>query len=148
MNTETLVKDYHCSFTADVPAKEAFEKIARVGDWWAVDFKGSAKKTGDVFTVIFGETFVDFKISEAIPDKKIVWQVTDCNLHWIDNKKEWNGTEVVWEVSSDNGLTRVDMTHVGLVPGVECYEMCEPGWTHHIKDSLLKLITTGKGLPE
>ncbi|HVW59578.1 MAG TPA: SRPBCC domain-containing protein [Puia sp.] len=148
MSTQTLVKDYHCSITAGVSAKEAFEKIARVGDWWAVDFKGSAKRTGDAFTVTFGETFVDFTISEAIADKKIIWQVTDCNLHWIDNKKEWNGTKIIWEVSSRNGSTQVDMTHVGLVPGVECYEMCKPGWDHHIKDSLLELITTGKGLPE
>jgi len=145
---ETLANDYHCSITAAVPARDAFEKIARVGDWWAVHFEGRAQKTGDIFTVTFGETFVTFKIGEVIPDKKIVWQVTDCNLHWIKDKKEWNGTEIVWEVSSRGGATRIDMTHVGLVPGVECYENCEPGWNHHIKDSLFKLLIEEKGFPE
>ena len=23
-------------------------------------------------------------------NKKVVWKVTDCNLDWINNKKEWN----------------------------------------------------------
>lgn len=147
-SAETLANDFHCSIAVAVPAGEVFEKIARVGDWWAVNFEGSAEKTGDIFTVRFGQTFVTFKIGEAVPGKKIVWEVMDCNLHWINNKKEWNGTEVVWEISSGNGLTRIDMTHVGLVPGVECYENCEPGWNHHIKDSLFKLLTEGKGFPE
>ncbi|MBN9384105.1 MAG: SRPBCC domain-containing protein [Chitinophagaceae bacterium] len=148
MNTETLARDYHCSITADVTAKEAFEKIARVSDWWAVNFEGSAERTGDTFTVRFGETFVIFKIGEAIPNKKIVWQVMDCNLHWQQDKKEWNGTEIVWEISSVNGSTRIDMIHVGLVPGVECYENCETGWNYHIKESLFKFLTEDKGLPQ
>ena len=34
------------------------------------------------------------------------------------------------------------------VPGVECYENCETGWDHYIKESLFKLLTEKKGLPE
>ena len=39
------------------------------------------------------------------------------------------------------------MTHVGLVPGIECYEDCEKGWDFYIKESLFKFLTEGKGLP-
>ena len=68
-------QDYTCSIQSSVSAKEAYDKIARVSEWWAKDFKGSARNLGDTFTVRFGETFVDFKISEAVPDSRIVWQV-------------------------------------------------------------------------
>lgn len=98
--------------------------------------------------VDFGETFVDFQISELIPNKKLVWLVTDCNLHWINNKKEWNGTEVVFEISSARDKTKIDFTHIGLVRGAECYEDCEVGWTEHITDSLVKFINEGKGKPQ
>ncbi|MDR3679441.1 MAG: SRPBCC domain-containing protein [Flavipsychrobacter sp.] len=141
-------QNYHSSISVPVSADEAINKIARVSDWWAKNFEGSAQKLNDVFTVRFGETFVTFKIAEFVPDKKIVWQVTDCYLHWLNDKKEWLDTKVVWEVTSQNNTTQIDMTHIGLVPGAECYNDCFAGWTGHIQGSLYKLLTEGKGTPE
>jgi hypothetical protein len=34
-----------------------------------------------------------------------------------------------------------------LVPEYECYEVCNDAWTGYIKNSLYKLITSGKGEP-
>ena len=77
-----------------------------------------------------------------------MWQVTDCNLDRLHDKKEWNGTTVVWDISSDDGgTTRVHMTHVGLVPGVECYDECKRGWDFCVGKSLQKLLAEGTGLP-
>ena len=42
------------------------------------------------------DSFVDFVISEFVPNKKVVWKVIDCNLPWFKDKKEWNNTEVVF----------------------------------------------------
>ena len=83
-----------------------------------------------------------------IPNKKVVWKVTDCNLQWINNKKEWNGNEVVFEISPENNKTRIDFTHIGLVPGVECYNDCEVGWNKHLTKGLADFINEGKGQPE
>ena len=94
------------------------KKISMVNLWWAKNLSGSAEKLNDKFTVRFGETFVDFLISELIPDKKVVWKVTNCNLDWIKAKKEWNGTEVVFEISSENNKTNIEFIHIGLVPGI------------------------------
>lgn len=147
MKTDTLTNDYHCSITANIPTKQAFENIGNVAGWWTINFEGSAQKTGDAFTVRFGETFVNFTITEAIPNKKIVWYVSDCNLHWLKDKKEWKDTSIVWEISGNDHTSKIDMTHVGLVPEVECYNNCETGWNHFIKESLFKLLTEQKGLP-
>jgi len=144
-------KDFSLSFTVKATAKESMKSINQVKLWWAKNFKGKAVKLNDKFSVYFGgseDTFVDFKISEVIPDKKISWLVTDCNLHWINDKKEWKNTEVIWNLSEKNGKTKIDFVHKGMTPESECYESCKPGWTHHIKDSLVKLIENGEGFPE
>ena len=141
-------QDFSLSLTVNASAKETMKRIGQVNLWWAKNFKGHAGKLNDEFSVHFGDTYVDFRISEAIPDRKIVWRVTDCNLHWINDKKEWNNTEVVWSLAEKGGKTRIDFVHNGLTPESECYDSCEPGWTHHIKDSLVKLIEKGKGYPE
>jgi len=141
-------QDFNYRLTVKAPVKETMKKISQVNLWWAKNFKGKASKTKDKFSVYFGETYVDFKISEVIPDKKIVWQVTDCNLHWIEDKKEWKNTEVIWTLTEKGGKTQIDFVHNGLKPDSECYENCKPGWTHHLKDSLVKLIDEGKGFPE
>ena len=141
-------QDYSASITANITAEEATERINRVADWWTANFTGASEKVGDAFTVRFGETFVDFAVVELVPAKRIVWRVTDCNLHFIENKKEWKDTRVVFDLSSDGAATTVIMTHAGLVPGVECYENCEKGWNFCIKESLQKLLSENQGIPD
>ena len=114
-------QDYRLSISAPASASDAYSKIARVSEWWAKDFEGSARNLGDTFTVRFGaadnETFVDFKITEAVPGSKAVWHVTNCYLPWLQDKTEWNDTHVVFEVSASQSETTVTLTHEGLVPG-------------------------------
>src|SRR5471030_1554043 len=109
MNNE----DFKCSITANVPAAAAAGAISRVWDWWAKTFEGTSKKLGDIFTVRFGETWVTFKITGFTPDK-IEWTVTDCYLPWLNNKTEWTGTKPMFEISTNNNLTTINFTHVGL----------------------------------
>jgi len=141
-------KDFHRTITVNASAEEAFEKIAKVGDWWAKSFTGKALNPGDTFRVEFGTTWVNFKVSEAIPGKKIVWYVTDSYLPWLKDKTEWNNTKVMYEISSDGHKTVIDFTHIGLQPQIECYENCEKGWTRFATISLPRFINEGKGLPE
>lgn len=141
-------QNYQCSITADITPREAFNSINNVNEWWAKNFEGYSQKLDDIFTVRFGETFVTFKISEVIPDKKIVWQVLDCYLHWLHDKTEWSGTSIMFEISPADDSTQVTMTHIGLVPGIECFDQCEEGWNHFIKESLFKLLTEHAGVPQ
>ena len=141
-------QDFSYSLTVKAPVKETMKKISQVNLWWSKNFEGKAAKLNDDFSVHFGDTFVNFRISEVIPDKKITWLVTDCNLHWIKDKKEWKNTEVTWTLTEMGGKTQIDFVHKGLTPDSECHESCKPGWTLHLKNSLLKLIDKGKGFPE
>ena len=141
-------KNYHKSIMVNASAEEAIKKISQVNLWWKKDFSGSAEKLNDKFKVLFGEpSFVDFVVSEFVPGKKLGWKVIDCYLPWFQDKKEWNNTEVDFQLSEENGTTKIDFTHIGLVPEVECYDVCEKGWNEHI-DTLVKFINEGNGLPE
>jgi hypothetical protein len=143
-----MEQNYHCSITVAANSDKAFACIADVGGWWAKGFKGKAYDTGDTFTVQFGETMVAFEIVRSSPGKEIMWKVTDCYLPWLKNKTEWNGTEIAWQLTSLKDGTRIYMTHIGLYPGIECFEACQEGWDGHIKNSLYQLINEGKGQPE
>ena len=71
-----------------------------------------------------------------------------CNLHWLKDKKECKGTDVLWEIVPMKGATEILMTHIGLKPGIECFEDCTVGWNHYVKESLFKLLNEGKGVPD
>jgi len=137
--------DYTAIMTLNVSAADAFKSIQHVAGWWTADFTGQSEKRGDVFTVRFGETFITLKIVELVPDKKIGWQVIDCYKHWLKDKKEWKDTKINWEISADNNATTIHFTHLGLVPGIECYQVCEKAWNFYLKESLYKLLAMGEG---
>jgi hypothetical protein len=86
-------KNFHRTITVNASAEEAMKKIAQVNLWWAKNFKGMAEKPGDTFTVRFGETFVDFQISELVPNKKVVWKVAAICIGSITKK---NGITRKW----------------------------------------------------
>lgn len=144
----TKEQDYYVSISANATAQEAFKSINNVPGWWTKNFEGHSEKPNDIFTVRFGETFITSKIVELIPDKKIVWHVIDCNKHWLKNRKEWKDTKMSWEISTENNVTQISFTHIGLVPGIECYNGCEKAWNFYVKESLFKLLNEGKGMPE
>lgn len=141
-------QNYQSSFTVQHTAREAFDCITRVSDWWTCNLEGNSAVLNDVFTVRFGETWATIKLIEVTPDRKIVWQVLDCYLHFLRDKTEWKDTRIVWEISWDTNGTKVKMTHEGLVPEIECYDNCVDGWDHYVKKSLFQLLTEGKGLPD
>jgi Activator of Hsp90 ATPase homolog 1-like protein len=109
--------------------------------------EGNTSAIGNPFTVRFGDTWVNFEITEMIPNQKIVWQVMDSYLPWLADKKEWNDTRLVFELSETAGGTQLSTTHIGLTPQMECFDNCRQGWDFYAGDSLRLLITEGMGKP-
>jgi hypothetical protein len=138
-------QSYHRTIITSLSPYAAMEKISRVDLWWKKDYSGSAAQLNDKFTVPFGivnghRSFVDFLVSEYIAGHKIVWKVVDCNLPMFKDDKEWLNTEIVFALSRDENKTRIDFTHLGLVPTTECYAICEKGWDGHVTKSLAGLL--------
>ncbi len=141
-------KDYTTSFTVDQSPEEVFDAINNVRGWWSGEIDGSTNKLGAEFTYCYQDVHRSTqKITELVPGKKVVWHVLDAQLNFIKDKTEWNGTDVVFEITKKGGKTELRFTHAGLVPAFECYGSCSGAWGFYINDSLRSLITAGQGQP-
>ena len=77
---------------------------------------------------------------EVIPDKRIVWLVTESKLDWLEkDRSEWTGTKMIFEITAKRDVTLLTFVHNGVVPENECYDKCSKGWNMIIKDYLFNL---------
>ncbi|RYY60383.1 MAG: SRPBCC domain-containing protein [Chitinophagaceae bacterium] len=130
----------------DQTPSQVFNAVNNVKAWWLEDFRGSSARVGDEFEVRYGDVhYSRHRLTELVPDKRVVWLVTDSSLNFLQNKSEWNGTTQVFGITETGGKTRLEFTHIGLVPASECYNDCRKGWTQFLEQSLQKLITEGTG---
>ncbi|HEY5826328.1 MAG TPA: SRPBCC domain-containing protein [Cyclobacteriaceae bacterium] len=142
-------QDYTITINVNANASEAFKAINNVTKWWTENLEGNSQKLNDEFTVRFDDVHVSTqKIVEFVPDKKVVWLVTDSRLNFVEDKKEWTGTKISFEVVEKNGRSQIVFTHQGLIPAIQCYDGCSGAWGQYITESLLPLLNEGKGKPE
>ncbi len=126
-------------------AKEVFHAISDVTNWWSKDFEGSSSKLNDEFTIQHpNQHYSKQKLIQVMPYKKIEWLVTDSTLYWLEkDKQEWTNTKMIFEINDTGDKTVLQFTHEGLVPEMECYAMCEKGWTMIIKEWLFHFLRVG-----
>jgi uncharacterized protein YndB with AHSA1/START domain len=141
-------KSFTTSFTVDQSPEEVFAAINNVRAWWSGEIDGRTDELGAEFKYRYKDIHKSTqKISEWVPGKRVVWQISDAQLNFVDNKTEWNGTTVTFEIGKKGDKTELRFTHVGLVPAFQCYGECSGAWGFYINDSLRSLVTTGKGQP-
>ena len=141
-------QSYTTAFAVDQTPEEAFAAINNVRGWWSGEIEGDTDKLGDEFTYRYKDIhYSKQKITEFIPGKKIVWRVLDSYLKFVKDETEWNGTDIVFDISKKGDKTEVRFTHVGLAPAIECFNKCSDAWGFLINDSLRNLIVAGKGQP-
>jgi len=137
------------SFSVDQTPQEAFNAISSVRGWWSGEIEGDTDKLGAEFTYRYKDVHRSKQtVTEFIPGKKVVWHVSDSQLSFVEDKSEWNDTDIVFEISETEGKTEVRFTHVGLVPQYECFGSCSNAWGTLVNGNLRKLITTGKVQPD
>lgn len=149
-NTTTAAEDFTMVLSTSKSPKEVFDAVTDVRGWWSAHLVGNSAKKNDVFEFRYEDMhYSKQKLIEVIPNKKVVWQVMDSTLTFLKkDQNEWNGTKISFEISQNGKKTELRFTHHGLLPEIECFKACSDGWSHYIKNSLLKLINTGKGKPD
>ena len=65
----------------------------------------------------------------------------------IEDGTEWNDTKLIFEITKMDDKTKIQFTHLGLVPEFECYTVCSKAWSFYTTSSLQRLIATSKGEP-
>ncbi|AZA93218.1 Uncharacterised protein [Chryseobacterium nakagawai] len=117
--------------------------------WWTEMFEGSSEQTGNVFTIRFGANIhKTMRVKESILSSNIIWEIEDSliALPELKNQTEWIGTTIVWELAPTGENTQIKVTHLGLNPDIECYDICSNGWAQFL-GSLKLFLETGKGTP-
>lgn len=140
--------DFTTTITVAQTPAAVFDAVNSPEKWWTGDFEGNTKKLNDEFTYRYKEFhYSKQRVIEMVPNEKVVWLVTESTLNFTDDKSEWTGTKIVFEISAKDGKTELRFTHEGLVPEVECFDDCSGAWTQLIRQGLFSLITKGKTDP-
>jgi len=140
--------DFTSAFTVDQTPEEAFQAITDVRRWWSENIEGPTDELDGEF-VFHNEPvhYAKFRVTELVPGKRVAWRVLENFMSFVDDKREWIGNEIVFDIARKGDKTEVLFTQIGLVPEYECYDVCSDAWGGYIKGSLRALIATGKGAP-
>jgi hypothetical protein len=132
-------------FSSSKTPEEIFNLLLHINQWWSGFYeetiKGKSEKINDEFSFKAGGGvhYTKQKLTELIPNKKIVWVVTDSKLSFLNNPGEWIGTRICFDISKEEHKTALTFTHEGLVPEIECYESCSGGWAKYLTQLEKKL---------
>ena len=145
---ETSRPSYSITYSVDQTPQEVFDAINNVRGWWSEEIEGVTDQLGAEFEFHY-RTFhrSTQRITEVEPGRKLVWRVLTSQINFVKDKAEWEGTDIVFEITRKGDKTELRFTHVGLIPTIECYDGCSGAWGFYINESLRGLITTGKGQP-
>lgn len=141
--------DFTVTMLVDQAPNEVFNAVNNVRGWWSETLEGETHQAGDEFVYRYQDLhYSRQRLTEVVPDKKVVWLVTDSHLSFLeDDPEEWTGTRISFEITPKNNQTELRFIHQGLVSEKECFDACSSAWTKYLK-SLQDLITTGKGHPD
>lgn len=141
-------QSYSARFEVDQTPEEVFRAVTDPRGWWSEEIEGSTDRLDGVFKYRYRDVHrCEIRLTEVVPGRKVVWHVLDNYFNFVEDKSEWRGTDVVFEIAKQGDKTELRFTHVGLVPDYECYDVCQDAWGTYIKGSLKSLIVTGKGHP-
>lgn len=148
MNAVTeLVPESSFTTRFEVAASPAtvFAAISDPRAWWSGEIEGATGKLGDEFTYRYKDMhYSKQKLTEVVPDRRVAWKVLEGTLNFVEDKQEWVGTTITFDIAQTGDKTELVFTHVGLKPKVECYETCSDAWTSLIQGSLKQLIEEGR----
>jgi len=134
--------DYRYTMEVAVPLERIIAAVtddAEIGQWWTA--VTASEHTGDEIRLAMGGHWLSFTVTRRAANE-VSWTVTTCEM-----APDWVGTEPTFTIrSGPDGTNEITFRHIGLVPALECYDMCRAGWGHFMP-SLLQYLQTGEGLP-
>lgn len=142
-------RSYSTEIVVSIQPELVYKAITEDIDKWWTELSNQALEAGDKLVVRFEKnTSWVMTVSEANPNRSLTWKVAEANhdLANLSKKDEWKGTTIKWEIVENKNGSKVILTHHGLVPKLECFDICQTGWNYFL-GSLKDYLETGKGYP-
>jgi uncharacterized protein YndB with AHSA1/START domain len=140
--------NYTTSFTVEANPEAVFAAITNPRAWWSEDIEGETDRLGAIFYYHYQDIHRGtFRVTEAVPNERLVWHVVQNYFSFVEDTTEWTGTDIVFDIVPTANGTELRFTHIGLKPSEECYEVCHDSWRFYINASLRNLIAAGVGQP-
>ncbi|HVA43523.1 MAG TPA: SRPBCC domain-containing protein [Acidimicrobiales bacterium] len=135
--------DYRYAMQLEVPVARIIGAVTdeiEIQAWWTS--VSATERHGDQLRLAMGDQSLVFTVAHNPEDDVVTWSVTTCEM-----APDWVGTKPTFSIRPDqDGNSELEFRHVGLVPSLECYDMCRAGWGHFMP-SLRQYLETGQGLP-
>jgi uncharacterized protein YndB with AHSA1/START domain len=135
--------DYHADVTINAPLDSVFAAVSSVeglSGWWTTDTSGSPEPGGELRF-----TFTDGVAIMRVEDRTPALERWTCLGH--SGQLEWERTTVTFQLTElGPATTRLQFTHGGLRPQLDCYDHCSAGWSYLMR-SLASYAETGTGHP-
>ena len=106
MNMETT--DFSSTIVVDEKPEEVFNAINNIRGWWSEEIEGNTDQLNEIFKYHYEDVHrCKIKIIEFVPNKKVVWEVLDNYFKFTQDKTEWIGTKIIFDISEKNGKTQL-----------------------------------------
>jgi uncharacterized protein YndB with AHSA1/START domain len=140
--TPTTTDDFRATKTFESAPDAVFSALTDIGaltDWWTPAAGGANK--GATLRFLMGDQEVVMRVDEADRPSLVRWDVLVCEA-----ASDWVGTSITFDLDPIPSGTELRFHHHGLNPSLECFEMCNAGWTRHLA-SLVDYVDRGAGSP-
>jgi hypothetical protein len=149
MNSE----NYQKSILVDAQAREAYRALTSGYSLWWTPCDGVFSNTGDRITFRFPPqvSYWTFEVKKLVVDQYVELECIEAHHIILEkpnaSKTEWLGSTLRFEIEAVGHRVKILLTHEGLTPKMDCFEVCEAGWDHFFLNSLKKYLNTGTGEP-
>ena len=129
----------------------AYKALTTGFDKWWTTGTNQITETGDKITFKFGPSYWVMRAIKLVSESMVELECIEAH-HLHDGLpssilNEWKGSKLKWEIQKRKEKTKIVLVNEGLVPSLECYEVCEQGWDYFFVISLQLYLDTGEGSP-
>jgi len=138
----TTTDDFRSTKAFDAAPDAVFSALTDIDaltGWWTP--AGGGAGAGETLRFLMGDQEVVMQVEEADRPSRVRWSVLVC-----EPAQDWVGTSITFDLEPAGTGTALQFRHHGLHPGLECYDMCDAGWTRHLT-SLVEYVDRGAGNP-
>jgi uncharacterized protein YndB with AHSA1/START domain len=138
--TPTTADDFRSTKSFEAAPDVVYSAITDIDAltaWWTPAAGGA--NAGETLRFLVGEQEVVMRIDQADQPSRVRWSVLVC-----EPVPDWEGTSITFDVESIGTGTELHFQHHGLNPTLECFDMCNAGWTRHLV-SLVNFVDRGAG---